>query len=285
MASGLRAPIARANSLLRPVVNVLVAVGAHFTFYVKVFATAPRAATHYRKHVFRQIGEINFASASLFAGGGTIGVVFAMSFVSSTQVGLEGFRALDLIGLTPMAGLMSAVVNTREIAPLVAAIALAAKVGTGFTAQLGAMRISDEVDALDAMAVRSLPFLVSTRMVAAIISVVPLYLVGLFASFAATRVAVIVFGGQSAGTFDFHFHLMITPRDVLLSLVKALVFAVIVTLVHCFYGYYATGGPEGVGRAAGRALRTSIVSIGVVDLLLSLAFWGLNPSLPALGAG
>ncbi|WP_243788186.1 ABC transporter permease [Saccharopolyspora gloriosae] len=267
----------------RGLFDLLVAWGVQVTFYFRAIASVPFAPARYRKHVARLVAEISFGSASLLAGGGTIGVIFAMSFVASTQVGLEGYRGLDLIGLTPMSGLMSAMVNTRELAPLVASIALAAKVGTGFTAQLGAMRISDEIDALESMAVRSLPFLVSTRMAAAFISVVPLYLVGLFASYIATRVAVVNLQGQSGGTYDFYFQLLLAPSDVGLSLVKAVVFAMLVTLVHCFYGYYATGGPEGVGRAAGRALRTSIVAITFVDMLLTLLFWGLSPSLPALG--
>lgn len=263
--------------------ELLAAVGDHFTFYVRSVAQLPHAVVSYGRHVLRLIAEISFGSASLFAGGGTIGVVFAMSAVSSTQVGLEGYRGLDLLGLTPLSGLVSAMINTRELAPLVASIALAAKVGTGFTAQLGAMRISDEVDALESMAVRSLPFLVSTRMAAAFISVVPLYVVGLSASYVATRIAVVTGEGQSGGTYDFYFQLMLSGTDVAYSLVKALLFAMVVTLVHCYYGYYATGGPEGVGKAAGRALRTSIVSITMLDLLLTLAFWGLSPSLPALG--
>lgn len=182
-----------------------------------------------------------------------------------------------------MTGLMSALLNTREIAPVVASVALAAKVGTGFTAQLGAMRISDEIDALEGMAVPSLRFLVSTRMAAAIISVVPLYLVGLFASYIATKAAVVRIKGLSPGTYDYYFDIGLSPADVLNSLLKAVIFAVIVTLVHCGYGYYASGGPEGVGKAAGRALRTSIVVVAVVDVLLTIGLWGLRPAIPGLG--
>ncbi|GAB3502509.1 MlaE family ABC transporter permease [Amycolatopsis cihanbeyliensis] len=267
----------------RPVAEGLAGLGRHTTFYGKVVLHLPGALLRYWRHVLRLVGEISFGSASLLAGGGTIGVVFAMSAVASTQIGLEGYRGLELIGLAPMTGVMSALVNTREIAPVVASIALAAKVGTGFTAQLGAMRISDEIDALETMAVPSLPFLVSTRMAAAFLSVVPLYLVGLFASYAATGLAVVGIKGQSSGTYDYYFHLLLTPGDVLYSLLKAVIFALLITLVHCGYGYYATGGPEGVGRAAGRALRTSIVAVTALDVLLTIAFWGLRPTLPGLG--
>ncbi|MFF5989356.1 MlaE family ABC transporter permease [Prauserella flavalba] len=266
-----------------PVVGAFAALGLHSTFYARVLLHVPTALRRYWRHVIRHVGEISFGSASLLAGGGTIGVVFAMSAVASTQIGLEGYRGLDLIGLSPMTGLMSALINTREIAPVVASIALAAKVGTGFTAQLGAMRISDEIDALETMAVPSLPFLVSTRMAAAFLSVIPLYLVGLFASYAATNLAVVNVKGQSSGTYDYYFHLVLTPTDVLYSLLKAVIFAMIITLVHCGYGYYAGGGPEGVGKAAGRALRTSIVAVTVLDVVLTLAFWGPRPTLPGLG--
>ncbi|PKW17514.1 MlaE family ABC transporter permease [Saccharopolyspora spinosa] len=272
-----------AAARLGSIVDALAAVGLHFTCYLRAIAAIPHVLGRHGRDVARLVGEISLGSASLLAGGGTIGVVFAMSFVSSTQVGLEGHRGLDLLGLSPMTGLAAALVSTREIAPLVASIALAAKVGTGFTAQLGAMRISEEIDALEAMSVRSLPYLVSTRMVAAFLSVIPLYLVGLFASYLATGVAVVYLNGVSEGTYNYYFRLVLTPEDVLFSLLKAVAFAIVVTLVHCAYGYYAAGGPEGVGKAAGRALRTSIVAITIADVLLSIAFWGLRPTLPALG--
>jgi len=261
-------------------VDGFVSLGRQVVFYAGSLAAVPVALRRYGKEILRLVGEISFGAAALLAGGGTIGVVFAMSFVAGTQVGLEGYRGLDLVGLSPLAGVMSAVANTRELAPAVAAVALAAKVGTGFTAQLGAMRISDEVDALESMAINSRTYLVTTRMIAAFVAVVPLYLVGLFASYVATGVAVVDINGAAQGTYDYFFNLFLPPIDVLYSLLKALFFAAIVTLVHCYYGYYATGGPEGVGRAAGRALRVSIVAIMFADVLLSVLFWGAPPEIP-----
>ncbi|SNR48206.1 phospholipid/cholesterol/gamma-HCH transport system permease protein [Haloechinothrix alba] len=263
-------------------VNALTEVGNHLAFYIKALAYIPFALKQYWRHIVRHVADISFGSATLLAAGGTIGVVFAMSFVSGAQVGLEGFRGLDLVGLSPLSGAVSGLVNTRELAPVVAGIALAAKVGTGFTAQLGAMRISEEIDALETMSVNSLPFLVTTRIIAAIITVVPLYLVGLFAAYVSTRVVVVNLNNQSAGIYDYWFELMLPTQDVFLSLAKAVALAVVVTLVHCYFGYYATGGPEGVGRAAGRALRTSIVLIMIADILLTFAFWGVYMELPGL---
>jgi phospholipid/cholesterol/gamma-HCH transport system permease protein len=265
-------------------VDTLIEFGDQFTFYLRCIGSVPKTLKSYGGQVVKLISEISFGSAALLAGGGTVGVVFAMAFISSAQVGLEGERGLDLIGLSPFAGLMSALVNTRELAPIVASIALAAKVGTGFTAQLGAMRISEEIDALEVMAIRSMPFLVTTRVIAALVAVFPLYLLGLFSSYLATRITVVYLGGQAVGTYNYYFQLLLTPTDVLLSLGKALIFAVVVTLVHCYYGYHASGGPEGVGKAAGRALRTSLVAIVIIDMILTFAFWGLTPKLPGVGA-
>ncbi|MGA9871564.1 MAG: ABC transporter permease [Rhodococcus sp. (in: high G+C Gram-positive bacteria)] len=258
-------------------------LGRHMTFYAETVAAIPYTLRKYPKHVTQHIGEVSFGYASLLAGGGTIGIVFAMSAVAAMMVGVETYRGLDLIGLTSLSGLLSAIANTRELAPVIASIALAAKVGTGFTAQLGAMRISDEIDALDSMAVRSIPFLATTRLIAAIVCIVPIYLVGLIATFVATRLIVVTVGGSSAGTYDYYFHLALTPGDLVYSVAKAVVFAVIVSLVHCAYGFHASGGPEGVGRAAGRALRTSILAIGITDVFLTFALWGIVPTIPGLG--
>ena len=166
---------------------------------------------------------------------------------------------------------------------MVAAIALSATVGCGFTARLGAMRIAEEVDALEVMAVPSLPFLVTTRMIAGLLAVVPLYVLGLLSSYVATRTIATVYFGQSPGTYDYYFHLFLPPADVLWSFGKALVFSVLVVLIHCYYGYTASGGPAGVGVAVGRAVRLAIVSVNIVDFLLSLAVWGATTTVRIAG--
>src|ERR671920_499234 len=151
-----------------------------------------------------------------------------------------------------LTGFVSAYFNTREISPIVAGLALAATVGCGFTAQLGAMRISEEVDALEVMGVPSLPFLVSTRMIAGFVAVIPLYVIGLITSYLATRTVSTGYFGQSTRTYDYYFEYFLPPVDVLWSFGKVLVFSVVVVLVHCYYGYTATGGGGGGGGAAGR---------------------------------
>jgi phospholipid/cholesterol/gamma-HCH transport system permease protein len=267
----------------RQPLDLMTGLGREFTFYGSVIAGVPLAIVKYWRHIMRQIGDISFGGATLLAGGGAIGVVFAMSAVAATQVGIEGLRGLDLLGMGSLSGLLSAILNTRELAPVIASIALAAKVGTGFTAQLGAMRISEEVDALEVMGVPSLPFLVTTRMIAGFIAVIPLYIVGLLSSYFAARTITTGFYGQSTGTYDQYFHQYLPPIDVIYSFLKVLVFAVIIILIHCYYGYYASGGPAGVGVAVGRAVRTAIVAINLVDFFLSLAIWGATTTVKIAG--
>jgi phospholipid/cholesterol/gamma-HCH transport system permease protein len=145
------------------------------------------------------------------------------------------------------------------------------------------MRISEEVDALEVMAVPSMQYLVTTRVLAGLVAIVPLYIVGLLASYFATRLTITQINGQSAGTYDHYFNTFLPPGDVLWSFGKVLIFAVVVILIHCYYGYYASGGPAGVGVAVGRAVRTSIVAVNVVDLLASMAIWGTTVTVRLAG--
>jgi phospholipid/cholesterol/gamma-HCH transport system permease protein len=232
------------------------------------------ASLRYRKVIAFIVSDITIGAGALIVGAGTFFVIFAMSFFTGTQVGLEGFQGLSQIGAQSFVGLVSSWANTREITPLVAGVALAAQVGTSFTAELGAARISEEIDALEVMAVPSLHYMVATRIWAAIITIIPLYLAALFSSYMATQAIVTRFFTLSSGTYAHYFHLFLPPIDIFYSLTKAVLFAIVVTLIHCYYGYNATGGPAGVGVASGRAIRTSIVTVVVLNLFLSLIFWG-----------
>ena len=249
-------------------------MGGQLAFHLAVLKAVPRSITRYPREIMRILAEVTLGSGALAVIGGTVGVIIGMTFFTGAQVGLSGYAALDQLGTSAFSGFVSAYFNTREIAPLVAGIALAATVGCGFTAQLGAMRISEEVDALEVMAIPSMPFLVATRVVGGLIAIIPLYVVGLLSSYFASRLVVTQFYGQSAGTYDHYFNAFLPPGDVLWSFGKVLVFAVTVILIHCYHGYNASGGPAGVGVAVGRAVRTSIVAINVLDLFLSMAIWG-----------
>lgn len=275
--------VRRIGRVFHPIVRFFVEIGVHVTFAARTVTSLPVAVRRYWPEILRQIVDVGFGSRSMIAGGGTIGVVLAMSAVAAMMVGVEMYRGMELIGMTTLSGMIGAMANTRELAPVVAAIAVAAKVGTGFTAKIGAMRISDEIAALDAMSVPAVPYLAGTRLIASLICIVPLYTVGLLAAYISTRLTVVLINGGDPGTYDHYFNLALTPTDIAYSMVKAIVFCVVIVLVHCSYGYNAYGGPEGVGRAAGRALRASILTVGFLDVILTFALWGMVPKLPALG--
>lgn len=255
---------------------------AQFAFYGRILSGMHRGLK-YRKEILALIADITIGAGALIVGAGMFFVITSISFFTGTEVGLEGFQGLAQIGAEAFTGIISSLANTREITPLVAGVALAAQVGAGFTAQLGAMRVSDEIDALEVMGVDSFVYLVTTRVWASLLTMIPLYLAALFTSFIATEAISTKFFFLSTGTYTHYFRLFLPPIDVFDSFIKAMVFAVAVTLIHCYYGYFATGGPAGVGVAAGRAIRISIITVVVLNLLLSFVMFGNGSSARIVG--
>jgi phospholipid/cholesterol/gamma-HCH transport system permease protein len=279
----LRTPLRLIKAPVIRVMDGLEDAGEQLSFYGRSIGWSYRTVISYKKEVIRLIAEVSLGSGALAMIGGSVGVIAFLTFFTGTEVGLEGFQGLQQIGISAFAGFVSAYFNTREIAPLVAGLALTATVGAGFTAQLGAMRIAEEIDALEVMGIPSIPYLVTTRLIAGLIAVIPLYVIGLVSSYIATREIVVLFFHQSGGTYDHYFHTFLVPTDVIYSFVKIIIFAIVIMLIHCYYGYYAKGGPAGVGIAVGRAVRTSIVAINIIDLFLSLAIWGANTTVRIAG--
>lgn len=274
---------ARARRAAQAPLNQLEELGDQLSLYIRSILWIPKTLTRYKKEVARLLAEVSFGSGALIVILGTVGVMASLSLFVGSLVGLQGFRALDALGVEALTGFITAYFNTRSIAPLVAAAALTATLGAGFTAQLGAMRISEEIDALEVMAVPSVPYLVTTRVVAGIVAIIPIYTLGLLASYAASRINVTLINGLPGGTYDHYFDLFLPVSDVLLSYLKVIVFATVIILIHCHYGYSAKGGPAGVGVAVGRAVRLSIVSTAVLDFFLTLVMFGTSTSVRVAG--
>ncbi|GLY66338.1 MlaE family ABC transporter permease [Amycolatopsis taiwanensis] len=263
--------------------QVLEGFGVQLSFYIRALMWSPRTIRRYSRETLRLLTEVCFGTGGLAVIGGTLGVMIGMTMFTGLIVGLQGYASLNQLGTAALTGFISAYFNTREVAPLAAGLALSATVGCGFTAQLGAMRISEEVDALEVMGIPSVPYLVTTRVLAGVAAVIPLYAVGLLSSYLASRQITVWVYGQSTGTYDHYFALFLPPEDVLWSFLKVMIFSALVILSHCYYGYTATGGPAGVGVAVGRAVRTSIVLISVLDFFLSLAIWGATTTVRISG--
>ncbi|MBF6355605.1 ABC transporter permease [Nocardia higoensis] len=246
------------------------------TFF-QALGAIPFALRHYRKEVLRLTADIGWGNGSLVVGGGTIGVVVILCAFGGITVGMESFNALNLLTMGPLTGAISGFATTRELAPILATLAFAIQAGCRFTAQLGSMRIAEEIDALESIAIRPLPYLVTTRMIASTLTIIPLYTIGLATAYLATKLSVLFLGGTSAGTYDHYFFQFLIGTDVFFSLLKVVVFVLLATFIQCYYGYVASGGPEGVGVAAGQAIKMVIVVMVFANLFLTLAIWGIDP--------
>jgi phospholipid/cholesterol/gamma-HCH transport system permease protein len=259
-----------------PLAEVPAQLGHITTFIIDTVAGIRHVATTYRRQTLLYIQEFAWGRGAVLVGGGTAVVLVILGMAVGASIGIQGYASLDLVGMGSLTGFISSYANTRELAPMIAAIGFAAQAGCRLTAEIGSMRIAEEIDALESMAVRPIPYVVSTRVVAAITTIIPLYIVTLILSFAAAKLVVILLHGQSGGTYDFYFNAFLKPQDLAFSVIKVLIFVVSVVIIHSYQGFYATGGAEGVGRASGRAIRSSLIVIVVEDMILTLLMWGFD---------
>ncbi|UXA11571.1 ABC transporter permease [Mycobacterium sp. SMC-8] len=243
-------------------------------FYGQTFRGIVGALTHYRVEVVRLTAQMSFGTGALAVIGGTVVIVGFLTLSAGSLIAVQAYSQLQQVGVDALAGFTSAFLNVRLVAPLVAGIGLAATIGAGATAQLGAMRIAEEIDALEVMGIRSVAYLASSRLVAGIIVVVPLYCVAVLMAFLATRFGTTAVYGQSTGVYDHYFTTFLNPTDLIWSFFQAICMAVVVMLVHTYYGFNASGGPAGVGEAVGRAVRTSLIAAVGITMFVSLAIYG-----------
>lgn len=251
-------------------------IGDHTVFYGKALAGTPHAAVHFRREIIRLIAEISMGAGTLAMIGGTVVIVGFLTLAAGGTLAIQGYSSLGNIGIEALTGFLAAFINVRIAAPVVAGIGLAATFGAGVTAQLGAMRINEEIDALESMGIRPVEYLVSTRIVAGMVAITPLYAIAVILSFLASQFTTVVIFGQSGGLYDHYFNTFLNPIDLLWSFLQAVLMAITILLVHTYFGFFATGGPSGVGAAVGNAVRTSLIVVVSVTLLVSLSVYGSN---------
>ncbi|MDQ1458541.1 MAG: phospholipid/cholesterol/gamma-HCH transport system permease protein [Actinomycetota bacterium] len=227
---------------------------------------------NYVSEVFHQTGVLILSSGL---------IVWLMQFVMGSVCGLEANYTLKQVGAPLYSGIFNAFCSLREMAPYMWAYIFAAKVGCGLVAEIGSMRISDEIDAMEVMGVKSRSYLVGTRILAAWIAMPFLYIVGLGLMYISMYlVTVVQLGGVSPGGYSYVFWLYQNPLDFLYSLMKVMAMGTTVVFVGCYYGYNASGGPVGVGRNTAKSMMLNMVLIHVIGLLGTQLFWGLNPNAP-----
>lgn len=249
-------------------------LGDQLAFHGNAYSHLPRALKQYPKEIVRLLAEVSLGSGALALIGGTVMVIGFLTAASGFEVGVQAYTSFDNIDVSVMSGFFAAYFDTREIAPLISGIALTATVGAGFTAQIGAMRVSEEIDALEVMAVHPVPYLVTTRIIAGLIAVVPLFAIALLLCWLATYLVVVVGYDQAPGTYAHYFGTFLVPGDIFLAMVKVMLMALVIMSICCYHGFRASGGPAGVGAAVGKAVRSSLVCTMFVDLFFAVAVWG-----------
>ena len=232
--------------------------------------------------VFRFFGEA-LRQAGLLILSSTL-VIWGLIFIIGLQCGIEGAYFNRAVGSPAYAGVFAAWCDLRELVPYAFGYMMAAKVGTGIVAEIGSMRISDEVDALEVMGISSMTFLCATRLLAAWMVLPFMYLAGIGAGFFASYLAVVEqIGEVSSGGFFLIFWMFQNPPDLLFSVIKAMAMATVIVLVGCYYGYTASGGPVGVGTATAKSMVLNIVLVHLIGMLGTQIFWGANPRAPIGG--
>ncbi|GAA2536549.1 ABC transporter permease [Mycolicibacterium diernhoferi] len=249
-------------------------VGEQTQFFGRTLISIGDVFVRYPKELIRLIAQMGLGAGALAIIGGTVAIVGFLTVSTGALVAVQGFNQFSEIGVEALTGFASAFFNVRLIAPATTAIALSATIGAGATAQLGAMRINEEIDALEVIGIRSIAYLASSRVIAGVIVVIPLYCVGVLASFWAAKFGTTAIYGQSPGVYNHYFDTFLNPTDLIWSFVQSIAMAIVIMLVHTYYGFTASGGPAGVGEAVGRAVRTSLIISAFVVVMISLAVYG-----------
>ena len=249
-------------------------IGSQMQFYVTTLSSIPDALINYRSEVLRLIAQMGLGTAALAMVGGTVVIVGFLTMTTGALVAVQGYNQLASVGIEALTGFASAYFNVRLIVPGTASVALSATIGAGATAQIGAMRINEEIDALEVLGIRSITYLASTRVIAGVVVVIPLYCIAVMMAFLASRAGTVTIYGQGSGVYDHYFNTFLSGRDIIWSFFQSVAITVVIMLVHTYYGYNASGGPAGVGEAVGRAVRTSMVVAAVEIVMITLAVYG-----------
>lgn len=277
------APLPRIRRAVHGSLARLRSLGEQTRFFGQAVGSIGEAVTRYPGEVLRLIAQIGIGTGALAVIGGTVVIVSFLTMSTGAFIAVQGYNSLANIGIEAFTGFLSAFFNLRIICSGTTGIGLAATIGAGATAQLGAMRINEEIDALEVIGIRPVAYLASTRIVAGVVVVVPIYAVALLMSFFSARFGTVFIFGQSSGVFDHYFRSFLHPEDLLWSFASVAIMAAAVMMIHTYYGFNASGGPAGVGEAVGRSVRASTICTGFVILMVNLAVYGQSGNFTLAG--
>ncbi len=243
-------------------------------FAMRALAAAP-GAWRYFSEVLRQCGMLILGSTL---------VLLAMQAVIGGECGLFFVYLTRPLGATAAVGQLQVPCSLRELFPYMFGYIYAAKVGSGLVAEIGSMRISNEIDALDSVGIDPMKYVVGTRLVAALLCVPMIYIASMVTGLiGGLLVCTVQLGDLSPAQYLEGYFASQALQDNIYSIIKGVTIAVGITLVALYYGYKARGGPVGVGNAVARAMIGNLILIHVLAAFWSAVFWGTNAGYPSGG--
>lgn len=201
-----------------------------------------------------------------------MGPVLATTFPFGLVITLQGLQIFNLFGAQRMLPSLITTTVIRELSPLLASVLIAAQGGSAYAAELGAMRIKEELDATEIMAVDGLRWHVVPRLLALTIACPMLQIFGAVAGIGGGYVMAVLLKNEPEGTFVSNLWNFTTPMDIASALLKTVVFGMLIGLISCYKGFYASGGAAGVGRAVNDTVVQAVLAIFAANYLLTSAF-------------
>ena len=268
-------PLGRlAHGFTDPVRETLQEAGRISGFGLTAFAEL-RGVFRYTAEMLRQVGILITGSALVLLG---------MQFVFGLTCGNESVYVLRGYGASSYEGVFAALCPLREATPFMFAYMVGAKIGCGYVAELGSMRISDEIDAMETLGINSMRYLVSTRVLANILVSAPIFIIGLAVFYLGEEFVILVqVHDISSSTFSSVLWEFTDPTSILFSYTKTLIMWTCIVISSLYYGYNARGGPVGVGAATARSMIAALVITMVLNEGFTFFFWGVNPKIPVGG--
>jgi phospholipid/cholesterol/gamma-HCH transport system permease protein len=201
-------------------------------------------------------------------------IVCTISFFIGSTIALQGYYAFSEFGGQNLVGIFVALACVREMGPIVAGSMVAAKAGTSIAAHIATMRVKNQIDALEVMAASPYRYLMVPRFIAALLSLPLLVLFADIVTVGAGYIVSVYQLGVNPGTYTDSVTNVIGITDIYFGMIKGLVFAVFISLLSCYQGFYSLPGPEGVGKATNRAVVSICIICIIVNYLLSEIMYG-----------
>lgn len=262
------------RGFVNPVRGTLEEAGRMSSFGLTAFGEM-RGVWRYTAETLRQVGMLITSSALVLLG---------MQFVFGLTCGNESVYVLRGYGASSYEGVFAAICPLREATPFMFAYMVGAKIGCGYVAELGSMRISDEIDAMETLGINSMRYLVSTRLLANIMVSAPIFIIGLAVFYLGEEFVILVqVHDISKATFTSVLWEFTDATSIIFSYTKTLVMWVCIVISSLYFGYRASGGPVGVGSATAKSMISALVITMVLNEGFTFFFWGVNPKLPVGG--